>query len=77
MILESLGGRVDVKGEFNVLDFTQHYIIEQLAQDRDALYVDLDQGVFLNVSSTQGLYLTWGMLDASMGCLIPHMGPVL
>lgn len=82
----SLGGRKGgpPQAMFNVLNGTQHWLMDQLAasgdgqipQSHEPFYYDLEQGSYLFAESYKTAHFTWGILNATMGWLIPHLAPV-
>ena len=81
-----LGGRKagPAQSMFNVLNGTQHFLMDQLAasgdgqipQSHDPFYYDLEQGSWLVAESWGKGHFTWGILNATMGWMIPHLAPI-
>ena len=81
----SLGNKAGpAQAVFNVLNGTQHFLIDQLAasgdgqipQSHDPFYYDLEQGSWFLAESYGTQHFTWGILNATLGWLIPHLAPI-
>ena len=82
----SLGARKagPAQSVFNVLNGTQHFLMDQLAASgdgqiplsHDPLYYDLEQGSYLTAESWRTEHFTWGILNSTIGWLIPHLAPI-
>ena len=76
-----LGEIVSRTNERNVINATINFLTQQLAasgdgqlpQNVDPFTYDLEQGVYVQVNSTDGNHLTWGILGATMSWLNLHL----
>ena len=65
-----------------LLDSVRNFTVAQLAasgdgqlpQSVDPFVYDLQQGIYLNVSSVKGQHLTWGIFNVAAQWLYKHMG---
>ena len=80
------GPAVEPRACLALLNATQHFLMDQLAASGDGPVTsdpwtyDLDTGVYVSAlsKSFEGNKepFTWGILNATMGWLIPHLAPI-
>ena len=61
---------------------TYQFILQQIAasgdgqipQSRDPFKYDIEQGVYISMQSRPGQHLTWGIMGATVGWMLKHLG---